>query len=177
MIEARRLRRLAIALSAVLLLGACGANENGVEDGGAPGNGNGAQDGEGIETDALLLFERGERGGPVELRVAVADTPEERATGLMGVEHLGEDQGMVFLHDEPTFSGFWMKDTLIPLSLAVWDEQGTILSILDMDPCAEEPCPTYDPGEAWIGAVEVNQGYFEQQGIRVGDVARLQGEM
>jgi uncharacterized protein len=173
MIEGRGLRRLALASCVALLVAGCGGDP---ENGDGPPDADAPPNDVGIETDAILLFDRGERGGPVELQVAVADTPEERATGLMGVENLGENQGMVFLHDEPTLSGFWMKDTLIPLSLAVWDEDGTILSILDMEPCPEEPCPTYDPGEAWIGAVEVNQGYFDEQGIGVGDVVRLQAD-
>ena len=50
---------------------------------------------------------------------------------------------MAFVWDEPTQGAFWMKDTLIPLSVAFWDEDGRIVGIVDMEPCATEPCPTY----------------------------------
>jgi uncharacterized protein len=169
MIEARMLRRLAIATTAVLLLGACGGDA--ASDG---PRGPEASPGSGIETEATLVLIPRDGGGQVEVDVAVMDTPDERARGLMFVEELGDRQGMVFLHDEPTESGFWMKNTLIPLSLAVWDEEGTILAILDMEPCEEDPCPVYEPGAEWIGAVEVNQGFFQEHGVVVGDTARLE---
>jgi uncharacterized membrane protein (UPF0127 family) len=112
-------------------------------------------------------------GGKVELDIEVADTPEERATGLMGREDLGSLDGMAFVWPEPTSGGFWMKDTLIPLSIAFWDERGEIVAILDMEPCDADPCPSYDPGLAYVGAVEVGQGAFDANGIRVGDRVEL----
>lgn len=112
-------------------------------------------------------------GGAVELDVEVADTPEERASGLMGREDLGTLDGMVFVWSEPTSGGFWMKDTLIALSIAFWDERGRIVAILDMEPCEADPCPSYDPGLAYAGAVEVGQGAFDVNGIRVGDRVTL----
>ena len=92
----------------------------------------------------------------------------------MGVEELGERQGMVFLHGEPDEGAFTMRETLIPLSLGVWGPEGRLRAILDMVPCRAEPCPTYDPGVAWVGAVEVNLGLFERNGIGVGDPVRLE---
>jgi uncharacterized protein len=53
----------------------------------------------------------------------------------MGRESLREDAGMVFLETQPVRQSFWMKDTLIPLSVAFWDEGGEILATLEMDPC------------------------------------------
>jgi hypothetical protein len=126
-----------------------------------------------------LPFPRGtltirSEGSAVELEVWIAETPEAQARGLMGVETLGADQGMVFVHEEPTTSGFWMKDTLIPLSLAVWDEEGRILAILDMEPCTADPCPIYDPGVSWTTALEVNAGFFERRGVSPGDDVSLE---
>ena len=112
--------------------------------------------------------------GEVRVNVGIAETEEARQQGLMNVPRLAEDRGMVFLQEEPTDGGFWMKDTLIPLSLAVWDEQGRIGSILDMEPCRKDPCPVYDPGVVWIGALEVNKGFFAQHGVEVGDTVRLE---
>ncbi len=76
---------------------------------------------------------------------------------------------MVFMFFEESSGGFWMKNTLIPLSIAFFDEQGTILRILDMDPCERDPCPTYDPDTSYWGALEVNRGAFEDWGISEGD--------
>jgi len=105
--------------------------------------------------------------------VQVADTPEARETGLMSRERLDPYDGMAFVWDEPVNASFWMKDTLIPLSIAFWDSGGSIVAILDMDPCTADPCPTYDPGVAVVGAVEVQQGEFDRRGIEVGDEVEL----
>jgi uncharacterized protein len=111
--------------------------------------------------------------GTVSLDVQVADTPEERQTGLMGRESLSPYDGMAFVWEEPVVGTFWMKDTVIPLSIAFWDDDGRIVSILDMDPCTEDPCPTYGPDEPFVGAVEVDRGTFERHGVTLGDRVQL----
>jgi uncharacterized membrane protein (UPF0127 family) len=111
--------------------------------------------------------------GAVLLRVEIADTPKLREQGLMGRQSLGEDEGMVFVFFDETTGGFWMKDTLIPLSIAFFGQDGRIVKILDMEPCEEEPCPIYEPGLAYRGAVEVNQGAFDRLGIEEGDPIRV----
>ena len=115
----------------------------------------------------------GTAGGAVELAVEIADTPEERSRGLMGRESLPERAGMLFLYEEDTRGGFWMKDTRIPLSIAFLDAGGRILAILDMEPCPADPCPVYRPDVAYRSALEVGRGAFARLGITVGDVARL----
>jgi uncharacterized membrane protein (UPF0127 family) len=112
-------------------------------------------------------------GGTVTLEVQVADTAAERRTGLMGRESLEPYDGMAFVWDEPVQATFWMKDTLIPLSIAFWDDQGRIISILDMDPCTGDPCPSYGPHEPFVGAVEVGRGTFAMRGVAVGDTVEL----
>jgi uncharacterized protein len=111
--------------------------------------------------------------GAVLLRVEIADTPEAREQGLMGRESLGEDEGMVFVFFEDTRGGFWMKDTLIPLSIAFFGQDGRIVKILDMEPCEEDPCPVYDPGVSYRGAVEMDEGAFDRLGIETGDEIRV----
>jgi uncharacterized protein len=115
----------------------------------------------------VVVIETG--SGDVEIPVEVADSPEERAVGLMNRESLPADAGMIFLFDEDTASAFWMKNTLIPLSIAFADEEGTIVSILDMEPCEADPCELYDPGVSYRSALEVNQGAFDDWGVDVGD--------
>jgi uncharacterized protein len=111
--------------------------------------------------------------GDREIAVEIADTPDERARGLMGRTSLPEDAGMIFVYPEPTEGGYWMKNTLIPLSIAFHDVNGTILRILDMEPCRRDLCPVYDPGVRYAGALEVNQGAFERWGVREGDRLEL----
>ena len=111
--------------------------------------------------------------GTVSLDVQVANTSDERQTGLMGRESLSPYDGMAFLWEEPVVSSFWMKDTLIPLSIAFWDDAGRIISILDMDPCTQDPCPSYGPDEPFVGAVEVDRGALEERGVTVGDRVEL----
>ena len=97
-------------------------------------------------------------GGGSSLAVRVADTPQERATGLMDVMALPEGDGMAFVYDEPSTDTYWMKDTLIPLSIAFVDAGGTIVAIRDMTPCHADPCATYGADGPFTMAVEANPG-------------------
>jgi uncharacterized membrane protein (UPF0127 family) len=148
--------RPAVVLSLALLLGSCGGSAPPVDS---------------LPT-GVLHIETG--SGPVQVEVSIAETAESRQQGLMGVEEMGEDTGMVFLEEQPVQQAFWMKDTLIPLSIAFWDQENRIQAILDMEPCREDPCELYDPGVTWVGALEVNQGFFADHGIGVGDSVRLE---
>lgn len=113
--------------------------------------------------------------GSVIVDAEKAETAEQRQLGLMFRDSLGSDEGMVFLFFEETASAFWMKNVKIPLSIAFFDQDGTILKILDMEPCDSDPCELYDPlyddGTAvtYFGALEVNQGKFEEWGVEPGD--------
>lgn len=97
--------------------------------------------------------------------VYVADRHDLRQQGLMGVEELAREAGMLFLFPGDRTGGFWMRDTLIPLSIAFLDAEGTVLALLDMEPCEADPCPSYDPGVAYRAALEVNQGRFADLGL------------
>ena len=88
----------------------------------------------------------------------------------MGVTSLPDDEGMVFdFGDQPQSGEFWMKNTLIPLSIAFVDDGRRIVTILEMEPCDAEPCPTYRADDWYVWAIEANAGWFERQGIEVGD--------
>jgi len=125
------------------------------------------------ESGPVVLIETAD-DGEVVVSVEVAVTPDERYLGLMERESLPEDAGMIFLFDKDTSGGFWMKNTLIPLSIAFADADGTIVSILDMEPCEAEPCEIYDPGVPYRSALEVNEGAFARWGVEVGDRLTLQ---
>jgi len=132
----------------------------------------GSSNADGSASDAAKLQIR-TASGVRSLDVQIADTTQERATGLMGREDLSPYDGMAFVWNEPIVSSFWMKDTLIPLSIAFWDQDGRIVSIIDMQPCERDPCPTYGPGTPFVGAVEVAQGDLERHGVAVGDTVEL----
>jgi uncharacterized membrane protein (UPF0127 family) len=111
--------------------------------------------------------------GTVRRSVEVARTPAQQERGLMLRRSLPQDAGMVFPFARPTSAGFWMKDTLIPLSVAFYDAGGRILRILDMTPCTRDPCRVYSPGVVYRGAVEANRGWFARAHGRVGDGVSL----
>jgi uncharacterized protein len=105
--------------------------------------------------------------------LAVADTAEKRRQGLMGVKDLAGNDGMVFVFDGEQEGSFWMKDTLIPLSIAFWGEDGHLLDILEMEPCTADPCPTYTARAPYTHALEMNAHWFEDRGIEIGDRVEL----
>lgn len=109
----------------------------------------------------------------VEIDLLIADDSEERAYGLSYRASLPHRMGMAFLWPSDTTSSFWMRHTLIPLTIAFFDEDGKILSILDMEPCEADPCPTYSPGISYRGALEINQGALEEWGIGIGDTISI----
>lgn len=78
----------------------------------------------------------------------------------MGVDDLGDLDGMVFVLSEPSTTRFWMKGTLIPLDVAFFSTDGSLLGVVAMEPCTEDPCPTYGVDQSWQWAIEVPAGGF-----------------
>ena len=93
-----------------------------------------------------------------DLTVAVADTPQARRRGLMGITDLGGLDGMMFVFDNDTEAGFWMRDTLIPLDIAFFDAEGLAVDRLSMEPCTADTCPTYNAAGPYRFAVEAPAG-------------------
>jgi uncharacterized protein len=134
----------------------------------------GAEPVHGSATNRILVRIR-TAGGTIELEnLEVARTPEAWAQGLMGRASLPEDGGMVFLFDGQTRAAFWMKDTLIPLSILFWQGDGRIIDILDMSPCRADPCPVYRASAPYVGTIEMNRGAFDRLGVEVGDTLEYQ---
>jgi len=105
-----------------------------------------------------------------EIWVEVAKTPEETSHGLMGRKHLGKDEGMLFIFETEDYHGFWMKNTLIPLSIAFIDKDGRIVWITDMKPLTLN---SHVPPKPILYALEMNKGWFYSFGIKVGDFVRF----
>ncbi len=105
-----------------------------------------------------------------EIWIEVARKEEERAKGLMGRTSLGKDEGMLFIFDDEGYHGFWMKNTLLPLSIAFMDKNGEIVWITDMKPLT---LSTHNPPKPVLYAWEMNQGWFVTNGIKIGDIVRF----
>jgi len=104
------------------------------------------------------------------LRAELANDDETRQTGLMYRERMPETAGMLFVYEAEGRHAMWMKNTLIPLSVAFIDRRGQIINIEDMAPQTEEAHAARAPAAY---ALEVNQGWFKKYGIKAGD--RVEG--
>jgi len=98
-------------------------------------------------------------------KVEVARTPQQRQRGLMGRTRLDDNAGMLFIFEHAAHQCFWMKNTLIPLSIAFLADDGSIVNIADMQPqtldlhCSQAPVRH---------ALEVTLGGFSSKGIQPG---------
>ena len=111
-----------------------------------------------------------ETGHTTQVRVEIADTSETQEYGLMCRTTLESDAGMLFTFADATKEAFWMKNTLIPLSIAFIDSGWHVVSIMDMkiEPDPANPVALYAPPRPYRYALEVNQGFFAQHGIDAG---------
>ena len=100
------------------------------------------------------------------LKVEVAATDPQREQGLMFRKHLGRDEGMLFVFDEPAYHAMWMKNTLIPLSVAFIDRDGVILNVLDMEPQTLDSHQAAGPA---VYAIETNKGWYAEHKVKAGD--------
>jgi uncharacterized protein len=99
------------------------------------------------------------------VRAEVAADFGSRMQGLMHRESLGPNAGMLFVFDEKSIHCMWMKNTLIPLSVAFVDEGGTITNIADMQPHSEQSHCASRPA---LYALEMAKGWFAERGVKAG---------
>jgi uncharacterized protein len=107
-------------------------------------------------------------GRAVTVRLEVAADPATRARGLMGRREVPEATGMVFLYPEDVTEAYWMKNTLVPLSIAFVAADGQVVSVAEMTPCRADPCPSYAPAGPYRYAVELAAGSFGEAGVGPG---------
>jgi len=105
------------------------------------------------------------------LAVELATTPKARVCGLSNRVKLPTNHGMLFIYPALGPRTFWMKDTHIPLSIAFLDDSGLILSIHHMTPMQTDE--RYRSLQPVRHALEVNQGWFTENGIGVGDLVEM----
>jgi len=105
------------------------------------------------------------------IQAEVAQTADQREIGLMYRRTMGNNEGMIFAFEQPGTQCFWMKNTLLPLSVAFVADDGTIVNLDDMKPqtldghCSKKPVRF---------VLEMNQGWFAKRGIKAGE--KLQGQ-
>lgn len=102
--------------------------------------------------------------------VEIANTQEKRSKGLMFRKSLPADSGMLFVFSYEDYRYFYMKNTLIPLDIAFFDSQLKIVSIKQMEPLDETTVPS---DKKAMYALEMNKDFFNKEGIKVGDQAKL----
>ena len=103
--------------------------------------------------------------GMYQIDAQVAATPLERQVGLMYRKEMPQQEGMLFIFEQPSPQCFWMKNTLLPLTAAFVADDGRIVNLVDMKPqttdnhCSEEPVRY---------VLEMNQGWFAKKNIKKG---------
>jgi uncharacterized protein len=99
-----------------------------------------------------------------------ATTDHSRTVGLMHRERLAPNHGMLFVFDDKSQQCFWMRNTILPLTIAFIDDDGTILQLADMAPQSDASHCSRRPVRY---ALEMEQGWFGKRGIAPG--ARVGG--
>jgi uncharacterized protein len=125
-----------------------------------------AQDGPQLDLPRAKLS-----AGVHQISAQVAQTPNQRSTGLMFRKEMPQAEGMLFIFEQPGMQCFWMKNTLIPLTAAFVADNGEIVNLVDMKPHAETPHCSTQPVRY---VLEMNQGWFAKKSIKAG--ARLSGD-
>lgn len=138
------------------LLFACGSDDGGEGEASA-----------GFDREAMTIVTAG--GESVDLQAEIAETREQRTQGLMGRRELAPDGGMLFLI-EPPGRGFWMRGTMLSLTVAFISACGELVDFADLEPLSEEIKNTDRP---YAFALEMQRGWFADHGIAPGDVIQL----
>lgn len=100
----------------------------------------------------------------------IAQTPEQRAIGLMFRKQMPQQEGMLFIFEQASVQCFWMKNTLIPLTAAFVGDDGVLVNLADMKPQTTDSHCSAKPVRY---VLEMNQGWFAKRGIKAGQ--RLAG--
>ena len=121
-----------------------------------------------LKTTVLSITRPGSE--PVEITVEIARTDQERAQGLMYRKKLPDGAGMIFIFERDEQLSFWMKNTLIPLSIAFIASDGRITEIKDMQPL---DLTSVTSSRSVRYALETPQGWFNRAGVKPGDTVKV----
>jgi len=101
--------------------------------------------------------------------VEIADEPEERSRGLMDRKSLDSGKGMLFIFGQESKYYFWMKNTLVPLDIIWLNSNKEVIYIeKNVQPCQNDPCPTYGPDKEAKYVLEINAGQSDRANIQIG---------
>ncbi len=114
----------------------------------------------------ILILKQKEK--TMQIDIEIADREDLWSLGLMYRKDIPWEFGMLFVFPNDTTSGFWMKNTYVPLDIAFISAEGIIFNIQRMDPCKEGECPVYYSPKPYRYALEVKAGFFERYGFGVG---------
>lgn len=114
--------------------------------------------------------------GEQSFRVAVANDHGKRSRGLMFVQNLPEDAGMLFVFPDSQHRLFWMKNTVVELDILYFDENRRLLNIQRAVPCRRDPCPHYPSRGRARYVLEINAGLSERFGFQRGMVLEIDVE-
>ena len=106
------------------------------------------------------------------IRAQLAVTPEQRQIGLMFRQTMPTHEGMLFVFEQATTQCFWMRNTLIPLSIAFLADDGTVVNLADMKPQSDDSHCSTRPVRY---VLEMNQGWFAKRGVKPG--SRITGKL
>ncbi|MET0048760.1 MAG: DUF192 domain-containing protein [Sedimenticola sp.] len=120
-----------------------------------------------VESVSLKIGER-------EVIAELAVTPEARNRGLMHRDHLGADEGMLFVFPSQRIRQFWMRNTPIPLDIGFFDREGVLVNYLSMSPNSDTIHRSSRPA---LYALEMNRGWYRQNGIEPGMKLQLPYEI
>lgn len=99
------------------------------------------------------------------IQAEVAQTSSEQTIGLMYRQTMGINEGMLFIYDSPKVHCFWMRNTLLPLTIAFIADDGSIVNLKDMQPKTETP---HCSAKTVRYALEMNQGWFDKRSLKPG---------
>ncbi|WCM86223.1 DUF192 domain-containing protein [Acidovorax sp. NCPPB 3576] len=120
----------------------------------------------GAQESPQLNLQRVELGaGMHRIDAQVAVSPQERQIGLMHRKEMPQQEGMLFVFEEPAVQCFWMKNTILPLTAAFVADDGTVVNLADMKPQTEDSHCSEKPVRY---VLEMNQGWFSKKGIKAG---------
>lgn len=103
--------------------------------------------------------------GQYVINAELAQTPDQRSTGLMFRKTMPSSDGMLFVFEQPGVQCFWMKNTLLPLSVAFLDNDGSIVNIDEMQP---ETLDSHCSAKPVRFVLEMNKSWFDSRGVKVG---------
>lgn len=101
------------------------------------------------------------------VKIEIARTEQQRSYGLMNRTKLDENSGMLFIFDQEQKLSFWMKNTLIPLSIGFFDRNQRLVDVQEMVPITEKST-TYVSKKPALYALEMNKNWFKKNKIQIG---------